>query len=117
MVDITANSKTRTFQQRNLRLAVLVSGLHDDALVGPEEISAFTGLAKTSIQKIGQRQKLNMPEPLLFCRHLSWKFGSIRQWAASLGTGVAIEPKTCGQNKGGRPTKAQQLSKKNGAEA
>ena len=100
---------TKKSQLRDLDLGAKVAKLEDDALVGPREVSALTGIARSSFQKKKQREKIGMPLPLsIGGRHLVWPLGKIRHWISKRATSeINLRPKS----QAGRPTKATQLAR------
>ena len=103
------NNTKKKFQPRDLDLAGKVAKLEDEALVGPWEVSALTGIARSSIHKKLQREKIGFPQPsLIGGRHLVWSLGVVRRWASR---GTSADTVLLLPNRVGRPTKLQELSR------
>lgn len=62
---------------RDYATAALLSQCQDDILVSPAEISALTGIAKTTVE---QRRLRGLPPPISGFRLLRWRLGDIRAW-------------------------------------
>lgn len=101
--------REKIFHPRDYDLAAKLADFENDFLVGPREVSAFTGIARSSIHKIKQREKIGMPEPSpIGGRHLIWQLGVIRQW---ISRGTAAAPLMQQKARVGRPTKAEELAR------
>jgi hypothetical protein len=86
---------------RDYELATRLCRASDDLLVGVEEVAAFTGLAKSSIQQ----RKVAGPEPVSGQKkRLMWRLGDWRKWACG-----ETSSKNLLARRPGRPTKAEQL--------
>ena len=103
------NNSKKKYQPRDLDLAAKVAKMEDDSLVGPWEVSALTGIARSSFHKKLQREKIGLPNPSrIGGRHLVWSLGVIRRWASK---GTSTDPVLLLPNRVGRPTKMQELAR------
>ena len=103
------NNPKKKYLPRDLDLAAKVAKMEDDALVGTWEVSAFTGIARSSFHKKLQREKIGLPAPSrIGGRHLVWSLGVIRRWASRE---TSADPVLILTKRVGRPTKMQELAR------
>lgn len=62
---------------RDYATAALLSQCQDDILVSPAEISALTGIAKSTVE---QRRLRGLPPPISGLGLLRWRLGDVRAW-------------------------------------
>jgi predicted DNA-binding transcriptional regulator AlpA len=64
-------------QTRNFALAIQVSRMRDDVLVGVTEVAALCGLSEVYVK---QRRVPGFPPPHPRLRLLKWRLGDVRDW-------------------------------------
>jgi hypothetical protein len=89
-------------RERDHDLAVKVSRLPDDALVGSEELAALTGFGLTTIRQ----RKIALPPTDARFTVMKWTMGMVREW---LRAGANFQGQPAKRRKGGRPRKVESM--------
>lgn len=95
---------------RDYDLALKVTRLSDDMLIGSAELAAFLGISRLSIQTGSVR----LPERLAgLSKKMQWRLGDVKEFVRSQQTQQLPSSVATGKRGRGRPTKIEQVRQLN----